>query len=270
MFESIDDNFTALLGWSADEVMGTSSLDLIHPDDHEAGIVAWIEMLDRPGFQTRVRQRFRSTSNEWLWCEISNTNHLNDPTIGAVEGEIVDISRELAAQSALQQRETLLQRLSQALPTGILHENVEQATVVSNDRWRELTGLRGTEGLNRLAEIVDEPQAVVAALQQARSGEDVDLPISFSSPLGCCRHGQLHLRPLGEDGNAFGLLATIADTTAMLAHQKELSVLARRDPLTGIYNRLGIEEVLGCRLDVWATPRCPCSSAIWTASRAHQ
>jgi len=242
--ESISPEFTAMLGWTEEQVVGSSSLDVIHPDDHEAGIVAWVELLKQPQAETRIRQRFKLASGGWLWCEVTDQNLLDQPA-AHVSGELVDISREMSTHAALERRERLLDRLSQALPTGVFQMDADGVASVCNDRWRELTGLHQDDGLQAMLANLAEPGQVSAALSRAIDhGTDADLEVAFVAGAGSCAFGNLHLRPLREDAEHLGLLVTLDDVTGLRTYQLQLADQARRDPLTGILNRFGIEEIL--------------------------
>lgn len=241
--------FTAMLGHPADQIVGTSSLDLIHPDDHEAAIVAWIDMLEHPHHATRTVRRYRRSTGRWLWCEATNQNRLNDPERPRVLAELVDVSREMAAQAALQRREALLDQLSQALPTGLLYLDQDGSRAFHNDRWIELTGMDVSDRIEPLLDQVEERDLLRRALEQAiEHGINADLPISFVDGASACRYGSLHLRPLRERGTHVGLLVTLDDRTATRTLQMQLADQTRRDPLTSAYNRVGIEEALEARL----------------------
>jgi diguanylate cyclase (GGDEF)-like protein/PAS domain S-box-containing protein len=248
VIESITPEFTEMFGWTSDEVVGESSMTLIHPDDHEAGIVAWIEMLEAPGSMTRIRQRFRRKDGSWLWCESTDHNMLDDADGPHVLGEILDVSREVAAESALQRRETVLDRLYRALPTGVLVLDPAGAVVTENERWCTLTGGAAGAGLETLLERVVENDAVTSALADASAhGHDHDLAIGLEGG-GECRYGDLHIRPLREDDQYVGLLVTLDDTTEQRIQSVALQEQMRRDPLTGALNRRGLDEVLSTQL----------------------
>ena len=237
-----------LLGWTEEQMVGKSSLEFIHPDDHETGIVAWVELLQDPGGEKTMRQRFRAAGGEWRWCEVTDINLLDDPSAGHVRGNLVDITRELAVLAELQRRETLLDRLSRALPTGLLHLDDDGRPRYWNERWESLTGLAGADGVEGLLGVVADPARLELALGRAVDHEtDADLDLTLTGR-GSCRFAELHLRPLVEDGVPIGLLLTLDDVTAARTHQEELAAQARRDPLTGAFNRLGIEELIGVEL----------------------
>ncbi|MEM7339049.1 MAG: sensor domain-containing diguanylate cyclase [Actinomycetota bacterium] len=247
---SASPEFEAMLGLPTDAVVGHSALDIIHPDDQEAGIVAWVELLAAPDTVTRLRQRFKTVDGNWLWCEATEWNTLDSAEPPVVMAELVDISREVAAQAALQRRETLLDRLSRSLPSGIIYTDDEGETAVSNDRWEELTGLPADAGVAALVDRVDEPEAILAAIERAeQTGSDENLDVTFVAGEGSCQFGTLHLRPVHENDRRIGLLVTLDDVTSLRLAKKQLEDQSRRDPLTGALNRLGIEEAVTAKID---------------------
>lgn len=246
----VDDQFTKALGWTAEEAIGTSSMDRLHPDDHEAAIVNWAELLDNPGGARRLRQRMLHKEGHWVWVEATDTNLLAHPDDPCVFVEIVDISDEMTAVTALHQREALLARVTEALPTGILHVEADGTVVFANARWWEITGLAEGSSIAELLEVVSDPATAEAAIETASGGiVDVDLDVTISHPeVGAIRHGRLGLRPL-DPTTPGSLLLALEDTTEATALRHRLADEARRDPLTGLLNRAGIMEHLDAVLD---------------------
>lgn len=241
---SISPEFTEMLGWTADDLVGESSMKLLHPDETEAGLVAWIELLEAPGTMTRIRQRFRTKDGSWLWCESTDHNELDDPDNPRIRSEVLDVSREAAAEQALQRRETVLDRLYRALPTGVLVLDPDGNVVTENERWRELTGASPDVGLEPLLErVADRDIVTMALLDATENGLDVDVAVDLDGD-GGCRHGVLHIRPLQELDQNVGLLVTLDDTTEQHIQAAALAEQMRRDPLTGAVNRRGLDEVL--------------------------
>lgn len=251
IIEGIDDDLTAMLGWSADDLIGESVMMLIHPDDHEAGIVAWIELLEQPGHATRLRQRFRTKDGNWVWCECTDHNLLDDASAPHVVAELIDVSREVAAEAALQRRETLLDRLYRALPTGVLVLDPDGSVATANDRWDELlsaTPESENDRISLLLESVVDPDTVRESIDAAtNAGADVDLEIDLLGS-GPVRHADLHIRPIRERETHVGLLFTLDDSTERRTTADALSAQMRRDVLTGALNRRGVEEFLDDRL----------------------
>ncbi len=59
VFRAVNPAWTAILGWSADELVGRCYLDLIHPDDHPASrdALATATRANLPAFENRYRHR---------------------------------------------------------------------------------------------------------------------------------------------------------------------------------------------------------------------
>jgi PAS domain S-box-containing protein len=116
----IDDRTTRMLGWTAEQMVGARSTEFIHPDDHERAVANWLEMLSKQESQ-RVRLRHRCLDGSWLWVEIENTYQgADNPEDIVVIAQMSDISDEMAAHEAVNQREKLFRRLADSLPMFLI------------------------------------------------------------------------------------------------------------------------------------------------------
>jgi diguanylate cyclase (GGDEF)-like protein/PAS domain S-box-containing protein len=94
------------LGWEAEALVGQSSFDLVHPDDVRSVREAWQRLLsgDEP---VVVEFRVLRGDGEWVPVRQTLTDLRDDPAVGAVVGNLIDISlererdRQLARQAAL-------------------------------------------------------------------------------------------------------------------------------------------------------------------------
>jgi diguanylate cyclase (GGDEF)-like protein len=156
----------------------------------------------------------------------------------------------MEAITVLHRREALLDRLTQALPTGVLHVGPDQETLFSNARWFEITGLPSEAAVADLFAILSDAGATEAALQNSVSrGDEFDLDVTLSHTDGTVRHGRLRLGPLDPDDPRDGVLLALEDTTEACLLHEQLADKARRDPLTGLLNRAGILAQLEDALD---------------------
>lgn len=237
-------DFRRMLGWEPAEIIGRSSLDLIHPDDHEKGIIGWIELLEKGlGSRSRMRQRFLQKDGDWRWLEDTSTNLLDDPDRGVVSTELIDIADEMAALEEAERREALLTRLTDALPTGVLHISPQRLPVFWNQRWTELLG-NGSPSINGLLEQLAESEQVSAAIQRSfdhGADADIDVTILDSEDI---HYGRLHLRALEHNDGSSEVLITLEDTTAARERQQDLHDLAHRDALTGLLGNLGSRSLV--------------------------
>ena len=88
-----------------------------------------------------------------MWVDTTLHNFLNQPDRNYVLVEIIDISAEMQAQEALQEREELLRRLTNAMPVGLLHLDTERNVKYHNARLLDI--LYGSDALTSETDAVD-------------------------------------------------------------------------------------------------------------------
>jgi diguanylate cyclase (GGDEF)-like protein/PAS domain S-box-containing protein len=132
-----DPAFTEMFGYSEQELLGNSVLDQIHPDDQGRAVEGWLAVLST-GRDQQTRLRRRRKDGTWMWVDTTLRNLLNHPDRNYVLVEIIDISAEMQAQEALQEREELLRRLTAAMPVGLLHVDPERNVLYNNARLLEI------------------------------------------------------------------------------------------------------------------------------------
>lgn len=113
-----DEAITRILGWSAQELEGRRSPEILHPEDHALAIDNWMQMLAGP--ERRVRLRHRRSDGSWVWLEVTNHNLLMHPEHKCVVSEVVDISEEMAALE-------LVDRLAEAVPVGLFQVDSQRS-----------------------------------------------------------------------------------------------------------------------------------------------
>jgi diguanylate cyclase (GGDEF)-like protein/PAS domain S-box-containing protein len=245
----IDEAFTELLGWEPAEVEGKRSLDLLHPDDHELAVENWMEMMARPGPARRLRQRMLHKDGHWVWFEVTNHNLFPDPDYGCVVCEIADISEEMAAQEALRAREQLLDRLTGALPVGVLQIDHDRRVVYTNERLHDILGVPPADSVD--GQLTTVVPADAAKLERAihsvlDRGSNVDVEVSVVLPqTEEPRRCTVSFRPLNnDDGTISGAIACVDDVTDSARMREELKRRATFDELTGCHNRASIVAAL--------------------------
>jgi len=249
VFLEADAATTELLGWAADELVGRRSLDFIHPDDQEPAIESWMEMLATPGPGPPTRMRHQRRDGSWLWVEITNDNRLGVPEHDDVLAEIVDISDEMAAHEALRARERLLDRIAEALPTGVCHADAERRIVYTNERLHEILGApRATTIDEQLATVLRDDWSVLdAALVGAlHDGVDADVEVQIQRlGRGRLRRCLARVRALqDDDGAPNGTIVTVEDVTESAQMHAELERRATYDMLTHCHNRASVMAAL--------------------------
>lgn len=100
-----------LMGYRADEWLGHSALEVIHPDDVELAAGAFGRALARPGLNEPLEVRVRRFDNRWRWFELVATNLLDHPAIRGVVLCARDITERVEAHEALQRSDERLNAL---------------------------------------------------------------------------------------------------------------------------------------------------------------
>jgi diguanylate cyclase (GGDEF)-like protein/PAS domain S-box-containing protein len=265
-----DGAFTEMFGYAEEELLGNSVLDQIHPEDQGRAVEGWLAVLStRRDQQTRLRRRRKDGS--YMWVDTTLRNLLNHPDRNYVLVEIIDISAEMQAQEALQEREELLRRLTAAMPVGLLHLDTEHNVVYNNARLLEI--LYGSEAPDWHAEAQafhQEPGAPVsssttllhtltaesmaeldAVLDDVLSeGVDHDVEVDITLPSGTWRRALMSLRALlRPNGEVSGAITCVLDVTDSARARQELERRATFDPLTHCHNRSSVLSTLERELE---------------------
>lgn len=132
----VSPNMHQILGYSAEERLGNTGFDLVHPNDlaalHEQIRLA----LDTPGVSTRpFRYRMRCRDGQFKTLEATWTNLLDKPAIRGIISNVRDVTEIVRAEVEIaQQREALYQaeKLSAmgSLLAGVAHELNNPLSVV--------------------------------------------------------------------------------------------------------------------------------------------
>ncbi len=129
-----------MIGRAADDVIGTRFHDYVHPDD----LVLAVEqrrrvMQDGESPTTTVRRMVRPDGTI-RWVEVTATNRLRDPAIGAIVGNIRDITERKLAEDAVV---IAKQRFTALFDSGIIGIMVSDASGIiheANDTFLAMLG----------------------------------------------------------------------------------------------------------------------------------
>jgi len=271
-----DDAFTQMFGYSSEELLGQSVLDQIHPDDQGRAVEGWLAVLST-GRAQQTRLRRRRKDGTWMWVDTTLHNYLNHPARNYVLVEMIDISAEMQAQEALQDREELLRRLTNAMPVGLLHIDTAGDVVYHNARLLDIlygahAGIAPAQAPQAPAGDVTDaaPGSVTSAraLLQTLSGDgasafhaalaevladgvDRDVESDLTLPDGAWRRALFSLRVLQRrSGEVSGAIVCVLDVTDSAVVRQDLERRATFDPLTMCHNRSSILAALDSELAV--------------------
>jgi len=271
-----DEAFTHMCGFTREDVVGGSVLDQIHPDDQARAVESWLQMLSTKRDQ-HYRGRRKHKDGRWLWVDTTLHHLLDRPGAGHVLVELLDVSAEMAAQEALQEREELLRRITDAMPVGLVQLDVAGAVVYHNAHLLEIFRAPARPVLVRAREPGDQVSTPLAAGAPAvaseagaalaapslealfatvtaqgmaefgaaladvlAQGADRDVEVDLEVPPGEWRRVLLTIRALRPGGEVVGVVMCALDVTDSARARRELEQRATFDALTRVHNRSSI------------------------------
>jgi diguanylate cyclase (GGDEF)-like protein/PAS domain S-box-containing protein len=237
-----------LLGWAAEDMVGRSAFDFVHPGDHEMAARQLAGAVATPGPQEPFDLRLLRPDGTAVWVEDRLTNLLDDPDIGGILINFHDISPRKADQEALRRSEERYRSIVETAQEGVWVLDPDGRTVFANGKLADILGrslekvygMRATDALAK-----DDRPLVVARLAERRTvGKDL-YEITVARPDGEPRVVQVAASPLYEDdGRYVGSLGMITDITERKHAEGLLERRALFDDLTGLPNRALLHDRL--------------------------
>lgn len=234
-----------LFGRTAEEMQGQIVLEFIHPDDHEAALAMWLEVLDTPGSTRRIRQRLVHPDGTHVWIESAIVNQLHVPGIEAMISVSQDVGRRMGAEHTLRERAREFALLAEEVPIAMFRADHRGRVTFANSIFWDLFD-PDCEAIGELG-----PE-VAAAWLDMLAGEPGSSDCTMVDRRG--RTLNLRWKPVfGEDHTLTGVVGTMEDVTAEVERHRELEERSHSDALTGLTNRWVIERELE-RLDAEGAP----------------
>ncbi|WP_290708758.1 PAS domain-containing protein [Flavihumibacter sp. CACIAM 22H1] len=132
-------NFPAMLGYDAAELMGTNSLELVHPDD----ISATRQAFERLGSELSVQAppfRYRKKDGSWCWLQSVGTNLLELPSVQGFVINSIDITQLVEAHQLLKQNNERYQLIYKASNDALYDWDIEADSFYWGEGFYRLFG----------------------------------------------------------------------------------------------------------------------------------
>ena len=247
---------SASVGLPLERFVGTSTFDLVHPDDH----VATHELLDRAKSMSgvrcsrRLRVRLLDQPEVWWPVVVHAIWRGDDPAIG---GLLIRFDMDVAGGADLREAEHTAQALVTLSPTsttGSLHLDLAGTLLQRSTRVREILRSLGDDGDQMWQEWLrpGDKEAVNERIAGAALGSLMP-PAEVGFQLGdTVVWARLDVMPYRDsEGHVVGMFVNIADHTderearnQLAAAREELWHLANHDALTGLANRYQLAKRL--------------------------
>jgi diguanylate cyclase (GGDEF)-like protein/PAS domain S-box-containing protein len=128
----------AMLGYQPADLLGTGTLDHVHPDDAADLRTIYTRVLAEPGAVQRAEFRFRHKSGVWRNMETIFTNALGDPSVGGVISNSRDITLRRRAEEKA--RALAMYDPLTGLPNRVLLADHTRQTIARAERAGRMVG----------------------------------------------------------------------------------------------------------------------------------
>ena len=254
----ISPNCERLLGFRADELIGTSGLANIHPDDVESLSEGLVEQLARDGSARPIAYRQRRRDGSWLWLEATGRQLPAELGAEALVVNARDVSERRRAEAAVRAAEHQFRSAFSTSPLGIGFADLDGQIRWANRALTETLGIGESQLLTmNLADFTPADDLANERRDIARllRGEIESVPYEkkYEHPERHTVWIRVHLSAVCDvNGTPNQLLCQVEDITEHKQREFALSHDALHDPLTGLLNRAGLRE----HLDLAWAQRC--------------
>jgi len=142
-----------LTGYKAEEVLGGSIFDNIHPDDLPALLQTFQENIRKPGAIAQAEYRHKRKSGEWRHYEVTGHNLLHDPNVAGVIVNYRDITERKQTEQALRENQVRLEAIITTALNGIITINSDHCIVLFNPSAERIFGCSASEAIGKNLEI---------------------------------------------------------------------------------------------------------------------
>jgi PAS domain S-box-containing protein len=138
MIRFVSPSVERILGYSPDEVTGTSVFDYLHPEEIEIARIKFLSLLKKPGVTAAFEFRVLHSDGSWRYMEAIANNLLGNPVIDGIVMNVRDVSERRQMEEELRQLKDFNERIIQSMEEGILIENEEGFITFVNPRMLKM------------------------------------------------------------------------------------------------------------------------------------
>ncbi|MEO7477670.1 MAG: diguanylate cyclase [Lysobacteraceae bacterium] len=237
---------TAMLGWDVEELSGRR-MDLVHPED-VAALTRAIESLHANGGVSTITYRARHKDGHYISIEaqarlVPGSEPGGSPEI-IYSGR--DVTQRIEIEQALMRNQRRLLAITDNMPAFVMHVDTDERYTFANAPTRKIMGIdhEAFVGMTVRELIGDEDYAgIKPRIDAAFRGETVSFEIERDFSGLVYYYQSTYVPDVDPDGRIVGIYVMSSDISQLKRTERELTLLARYDSLTGLANRLHFNEI---------------------------
>ena len=133
-----------ILGYKAEEVVGRSAFDFVHPDDLPNVVKIYERGIQIPGYSIEMEYRLAHKDGSWRSVEVVAQNLLHDPALTGIVLTYRDITERKRAEEELRESETKFRSLAEQSP-NMIFINKKGRIWYANERCKQVMGYKREE-----------------------------------------------------------------------------------------------------------------------------
>ena len=165
------------LGYRPNELRGACLLDFVHPEDLPYARNVLATALAAPGVPVDFACRVRSKNGHWRHLEGTLTNRTADPALAGIVINWRDVTGQREAERRASDAETVLARLFEEAPIGLLIATMDRAIRRVNPEFCRILGYTQEELLGYNSHALIWPEDYEKTLQQLQPVREGRLPV---------------------------------------------------------------------------------------------
>lgn len=240
-------SFSRMVGIPMDELSGTPIRAFSHPDDIDADMALFTEVLkgEREGYV--IEKRYVRPDQSIVHVRITITA-MRAPGGKVVRfiSQIEDISQQKKAERELVERATLLELAMEAVRGGFWYLDVQSGKFETSDQLTQFVGGRSANVFDMEAYFrrINPEDVRLADLTPLLSGQIDQSVIEYRlTTVAGERWMRCDQRLLRDpDGLPFRVVGVVIDLTEELQRIQQSELMADTDVLTGLLNRRGLKK----------------------------
>jgi diguanylate cyclase (GGDEF)-like protein/PAS domain S-box-containing protein len=246
--------FCKMLGYSFEELVGKPFTDFVHPDDKDTVTQKFVQGLMQP--DTHYQLEFRAICKDghvvWIYPSVAPIFH-KDALISGM-AIVFDITERKKLEDALKESEERYRTILEEIQDNYFETDLAGNFIFVNDAMCRTLGYSKEEliGMNYQAFASKEDVEVVYRdfNRVFRTGETMKgLSYKFIQKNGTIGFGELSVSPIkDETGKVIAFRGVARDVTERKRLERELNDIATHDFLTGLPNRMLLQDRLNVAL----------------------
>ncbi|QHL87927.1 PAS domain S-box protein [Nibribacter ruber] len=207
-----------ILGYKAEELLGTSVFQLIHPEDLPEAKASFLALLQSDTYTNSKGFRFKSASGQWRWLDTTASNQLLNPNIQALVVSSRDITEQVESNNRLQESEQKYRNLFEKNPDVVFLQNPQGHIMEVNQSFQKVLSFTPHEVIGQPVTLflpIENTATSLRYFNESLHGKTTRFEIPLLTKSGERKTFEIVMYPLSLKGSILGVETIAKDITVV-------------------------------------------------------